>query len=107
MDRALIIKKKWLDQIFDNGKDWEMRTSATKIRGKIGLIESGSGLIVGEAILVGCFSIDPTDASLIKHHKVCNLPEKYRFAWVLSCAKRYPNPVAYQHPQGAVIWVKV
>lgn len=52
MKRALIIKKNWLDKIFNDGKRWEMRSRNTKIRGKIGLIESGSGLIVGEAKIV-------------------------------------------------------
>ena len=42
------IKKKYLDRILDNGKVWEMRSSKTKITGRIGLIESGSGLIVAK-----------------------------------------------------------
>lgn len=54
MKRALIIKKKWLDKILDEGKVWEMRATKTKVRGKIGLIESGSGMIVGEAYLMYC-----------------------------------------------------
>jgi hypothetical protein len=51
--KALIIKKEWLDKIFDEGKVWEMRTTRTKVTGKIGLIESGTGLIIGEAEIIG------------------------------------------------------
>jgi hypothetical protein len=29
----------------------------------------------------------------------------HTYAWVLSAAKRLKTPVAYKHPQGAVIWV--
>ena len=53
MERALIIQKPWVDLILDNIKIWEMRSTKTNVRGKIGLIEAGSGLIVGEAILAG------------------------------------------------------
>ena len=54
IERALIIKKEHLDKIFDDGKVWEMRTTKTSITGRIGLIESGTGLIIGEATLTGC-----------------------------------------------------
>ena len=50
MEKGLIIQKVWLDKIFDEGKTWEMRSTKTKVAGKIGLIEAGSGLIVGEAV---------------------------------------------------------
>lgn len=112
-DRALIIKKRWLDLILEGKKTWEIRGSDTKIRGKIGLIESGSGLIVGECELIeskrltkemkyGGFEnhrLDLQDLSYIEY--------KTPWAWVLSGAKKYKQPVPYNHPQGAVIWVKI
>jgi hypothetical protein len=108
--KALIVKKPWLDKIFDEGKVWEMRTTRTKITGKIGLIESGTGLIVGEAELIGC-SENPVSKSedLIKYHKVedLDLLDKWKWAWILCEAKRYANPIPYEHPQGAVIWVNI
>lgn len=110
MERALIIQKKWLDKIFDEGKVWEMRSSRTNITGKIGLIESGTGLIVGEAFLNGCSNapIPPTE-EYIKFHKVEDLEliKKWKWAWKLSGAKRYKKPIPYEHPKGAVIWVKL
>ena len=45
--RGLIIKKKWLDKIFAKKKVWEIRSSPTNIRGRIFLIQSGSGMVVG------------------------------------------------------------
>ena len=53
MERALIIKKEWVDKILSGGKTWEMRSTKTTVTGVIGLIESGSGLLVGEATLEG------------------------------------------------------
>lgn len=110
MDRGLIIKKEWLDCIFDKNKLWEMRSSPTKIRGRIGLIESGSGLIVGEVTIIDCFR---PSWSLVRHgrafHQVKDVKqlEKWPWAWVLRDAKRYDKPIPYSHPQGAVIWVKL
>ena len=69
MKRALIIKKNWLDKIFDEGKTWEMRSRNTKIRGKIGLIESGTGLIVGEAKIV--------DTLRMKHDELVKQTDKH------------------------------
>lgn len=71
MEKGLIIKKVWLDKILDEGKVWEMRTTKTKVRGKILLIESGSGTIVGEAQLMYC-SDKPIarHSSQLKFHQV-------------------------------------
>lgn len=110
MKKALIIKKVWLDKIFDEGKVWEMRSTRTNITGKIGLIESGTGLIVGEAELIGCSeSPVPKDKDLVKYHMVedMSLLEKWKWAWIISNAKRYDKPIPYKHPQGAVIWVNL
>ena len=50
--KGLIIKERWLDEIFAGRKTWELRGSRTSARGKIGLIESGSGTVVGTCELV-------------------------------------------------------
>ena len=110
MNKALIIKKEWLDKIFDHGKTWEMRATTTKVRGKIGLIESGSGLIVGEAELFGCSAVPvPRVKDLVQFHQVEDLEllKKWKYAWFLKNAKRYKEPIPYSHPRGAVIWVKL
>lgn len=107
MEIALIVRKEWLDKIFDEGKIWEMRTRPTKVRGLVGLIEAGSGLIVGSVEIIDC--IENADRSQIDKHKVHNamLLLNYHHAWVLSNAKRFEEPIPYNHPKGAVIWVKL
>lgn len=110
MEKGLIIRKVWLDKILDEGKTWEMRTTKTKVKGKIGLIESGTGLIVGEANLIGCSHIPimPNDKYFNKHKvKDTELLKKWKYPWILSDAKRYDKPIPYKHKQGAVIWVKL
>lgn len=61
--RALIIRRPYIGQILCGLKLWEMRSSATKIRGRIGLIEAGSGLIVGEAQIVGVREIPKSETA--------------------------------------------
>jgi hypothetical protein len=112
MERALIVRKEWSDKIFDefDPKLWEMRSFKTKVRGTIGIIEAGSGLIVGSVEIETCYhdKIAPIE-KFIKYHKVKDLSllEKWCYAWVLSNAKRFDEPIPYKHPKGAVIWVKM
>ena len=110
--KCLIIKKEHLDKILDGSKTWEMRSRKTNVRGLIGLIESGSGLIVGECYLWGC-SEHPLNFVGAQYHqdKHCvddlSKLEKWCYAWKLKAAKRYEKPIPYKHPKGAVIWVNV
>lgn len=111
---GLIIKKKWLDLILAGKKTWEIRGSATKARGKIALIESGTGTIVGEATLIDV--VGPLSKQDLlnnsKKHQVdpADIKAGIRYrkphAWILRGARRYRKPKPYQHPHGAVIWVK-
>lgn len=109
--KGLIIKKPWLDLIFEGKKIWEIRGCNTKTRGIIKLIQSGSGLIVGE-----CELVDSKQLSLLEYkdninkhqvQNVDNLPYPKTFAWELKNAKRYKIPKPYKHKCGAVIWVNL
>ena len=57
MAKGLIIRRKWLDKILNNGKHWEMRATQTNQRGIIKLIEAGSGHIVGECMITGSHKV--------------------------------------------------
>lgn len=111
---GLIIKKIWLDLILSGKKTWEIRGTKTKIRGKIALIESGSGTIVGHAELVdvvGPLTTIDLLANVNKHRvapEIIKTGIRYEkpYAWIFKNAKRYAKPRPYRHPYGAVIWVK-
>lgn len=111
MERALIMHKSWLSLIFDGFKDWEMRSANTNVRGEIGLIEKGSGLVLGKANLVDSFAVPRRD--YFKHtnrHRITrrdDIAHKYSWAWQLANVERFEKPIPYDHPQGAVIWVKL
>lgn len=109
--KGLIIREPWIDLILDEKKTWEIRGSNTKIRGKIHLIKSGTGLIVGECELVDSFYADHDKmiTNLSRHQlsyaQWLNLTYKSPHVWVMAEAIRYKEPIPYKHPQGAVIWV--
>ena len=109
--KALIIKQPWIDYILDGRKVWEIRGSNTKIRGKIALIQSGSGLIIGECELMDSIPLDERTYKQGKEfHRIPNtetLPYKKTYAWVIANAIRYDSPKPYKHPNGAIIWVNL
>jgi hypothetical protein len=51
-ERGLLIRSPHIEKVLAHTKTWEIRGKATKIRGRIALIRSGSGLIVGTCELV-------------------------------------------------------
>ena len=110
--KGLVIKPNWADLILDGVKTWEIRGSATKHRGPVYIIKSGSGEIFGAARLVECrpFTIDDYHECGY-FHQLNNISLFTRYnqpwAWVFEDAVRFKEPLSYQHPQGAVIWVNL
>ncbi|PSR23395.1 MAG: hypothetical protein C7B45_03535 [Sulfobacillus acidophilus] len=111
--RGLIIRQPWIDLILNGRKRWEIRGQATTMRGRIALIQSGSGLVVGTVDLVDCLALTPDDYYEAEpFHGIpqpidCPLPYPRIYAWVLARPHRFAVPIAYRHPQGAVIWVNL
>lgn len=113
--KCLIVKKRWLDLVFEGKKTWELRGSRTAVRGKIGLIEKGSGTVMGTCEVVdveGPLSLSVLKGSTARHGVPAGEfgetpPYKQTFAWVLDNALRYSKPRPYKHPSGAAIWVTV
>lgn len=109
--KALIIKEPWIDYILEGKKTWEIRGCKTNIRGKIELIQSGSGLVVGSCNIIDCKELTLKEYSnnVDKHNilEIKTLPYKRTYAWVISDAMRFDKPRKYKHPQGAIIWVNL
>jgi hypothetical protein len=115
VERGLVIQQPWIGMIADGKKIWEMRTRQTRLRGWIGLLEQGTGQIIGTAYLTA----SPPALRRNEHHlhyrkhRVKSDPSKrsysgmYLFPWVLHKAIRLPKPMKYKHPNGAVTWVKL
>jgi hypothetical protein len=111
--RGLVIDQPWVGLIADRKKTWEMRTRPTKVRGWIGLIEKGTGTVIGIACLMGSRpSLKRKGHHLyFEKHRVPPMSNrktydgKYLTPWVLAKAFRLPKALPYQHPSGAVTWV--
>lgn len=127
---GLIIKPEWLAQIygpiqpFSEPKTMEIRGSATKKRGRIYLLESGSGLVTGETTIVDCIQIkNKRDWDTYREkHQVLDVEYQGRkiegylyartrydgkiYAWVFKDTVKYDTPRLYEKPKGAIIWVK-
>lgn len=112
--KAIVIKRPWIDLILAGKKTWEIRSRAVNTRGVIGLIEGGSGKVVGLARLTGC--LGPMTAEQVTEHlskhqvppeRMSEVPYKSFYAWELADVRRLNPPVRYKHPPGAVIWVRL
>lgn len=112
INRGLVIASPYIDWILDGHKCWEMRSQATLFRGEFALIKKGSGLIVGIATLDDCLPPIKTKdlPSFVDKHRV-DYSKDVKLAawcvpWVLGDVQKI-NPVPYNHPRGAVKWVKL
>src|SRR5674476_1110094 len=93
MKLALIVAEPWISKILSGEKTWEMRSRATTVRGRIGLIRKGSGLIVGAVDIIEVLDFNQQryilDMYTEKHgidysDKDNEFLQKYDIAWVLS-----------------------
>jgi hypothetical protein len=114
--KGLVVRSPWVELILDGAKTWELRGSPTRLRGRIALIRSGSGTVVGHceiADVVGPLTraqlLSSTRRHCVKAGHIPSVLGRYRkvYAWVLSKARRLKKPVRYRHPSGAVIWVNL
>lgn len=111
---GLIIKKKWLDLIVDGKKTIEIRGSDTNKQNEtIYLLESGTHRVVETVVISATHHISCSDWSE-EREKHCvdisyaDLKKRYKttYAWVLTDVEPIEDVWFYDHPQGAVIWVK-
>lgn len=108
---GLVIRPEPLGRILDGRKVWEIRGSRTHLRGPIALIEAGTSQIVGVADIVDV--IGPMSSASLSRNPdktgYSKFPLEYDqyFAWVIRHARRLSRPVQYDHPNGAVIWVRL
>lgn len=114
--RGLLIRQPFADWIADGKKTWEIRGSASKVRGRIAIIASGTGTVVGTCELfavegpltLGKFRSNGKKLNRQSSKIPGSLPYgDHTYAWVLRGAKRLRKPVHYDHPRGAVVWVKL
>jgi hypothetical protein len=114
--RGLLIRDPYATQILNGEKHWEIRGRATQIRGTIVIIKSGTGCAFGTANLkrvLGPLSLDDLGRSpelpAPEREEFARegLPYPRTYAYVLDNPRWFETPVPYQHPSGAVTWVRL
>jgi hypothetical protein len=114
--KGLIIDEPWIGLILSGQKTWEMRKTACHHRGPIALIRKGSGLVVGTAEIADSLpSIEDASeyARAESQHRIppnrqpAVFGDGWRTPWVLRNVQTLIEPIAYTHPNGAVIWVNL
>ena len=89
--KCLFVRAPFARWIVDGVKTIEYRSKASNIRGRIGIIQSMSGTVVGDVEIVGC-----------------NWNEKLHvFEWTLANPRRYKTPQPFKGKPGAVVWIEV
>lgn len=112
ISRGLVVRAPWSFDIVDGIKPWEMRSRRTNFRGRFGIINGGSGLVIGVATLVDCLDplpeenyFDFYDKHRIDHN--CVNAIKWKYPWVLEDCERFQEPIKYIHKPGAVVWINL
>jgi hypothetical protein len=112
---ALLIREPFIEQILAGTKTWEIRGNATKKRGLVALVKSGTGTVVGACCLAEVYG--PLlwrqfrdNAPKWGHHSEERpplLPYPDTYGWELAPVVTLAEPVPYTHRPGAVIWAKL
>ena len=112
IDRVLLLTPHWGMSILENGKVWEIRNKPCKFRGKFGISYSGTSKIYGTAELVDSFELTKElyEQNFNKHLINCkyeDLPDNYKYVWVLKDAVKLKEPVSFVRKKGAIIWQRL
>jgi hypothetical protein len=114
--RGLLVRDPYASQLLDGDKIWEIRGKATQIRGTVAIIKSGTGQVFGTVRLVrilGPLALeDLTSARELppderEGFRRDGLPYTKTYAYVFSDPRWFDRPISYNHPSGAVTWVRL
>jgi hypothetical protein len=107
-ETGLVIAEPWVSEILAGRKTWEMRTQATRKRGRLELIRKGSGLVVGAATLVDSLPPRTKSQMLASLDRRC-VPaasiergdvDAWVYPWVLTDDVRIDPHMPYTNPPG-------
>ena len=86
--KCLIVRPPFAKYIVDGIKRIEYRSRKTNIRGRIGIIESGTSVVIGDVILSDC-----------KYN-----PDIHLWEWHLDSPNKYATIVRVTRKKGCVVW---
>ena len=89
--KCLFVRHPFAGWICDRVKVIEYRTRATKVRGRIGIVQSRTGMVIGDVEITDCTYNEELDY----------------YEWHLEHGRRYRKPVPFRGKSGAVVWIDV
>lgn len=89
--KCLFVRAPFAGWIVDGVKEIEYRSRQTAIRGRIGIVQSRSGTVIGTVEITGC---------------EWNGKLGY-YEWKLADARRFAAPLPFPPKTGAVVWIDV
>lgn len=89
--KCLFVRAPFAGWIVDGVKTIEYRTRPTNIRGRIGIVQSRTGTVIGTAEITGCRWNE----------------ELEHYEWQLADAVRLAEPLPFPPKNGAVVWIDV
>lgn len=108
---GFVVKGSSIQQILSGARTWELRGVPTRIRGRVALIKSGSGKILGTCNIVDCIGpLTPeqlqanADKHQIPQESLTQLPVPKPYAWVLADVKSFAEPIPVINSRGGT-WV--
>lgn len=112
--KGLVIRQPWIGMILRGDKTWEMRNKPCRHRGRIALIEKGTGTIVALARIVDDLpALSETEMrSTIDKHRIPEdeiigaVQRGWTRPWVLTDVVQLSAPVPYEHTSGGS-WVNL
>lgn len=108
---VLTVKQPWIDKLLDGSKIYEIRSSNTKkTNTMIYLAQSGTSYLVGSIIIKEVIGPITEERFVEDRPFHCatgtTLPYKKTYYWVMEHPVRFPTPIFFKRPQGAIIWTK-
>jgi len=125
-NRALLVKDPWASWIVSGHKTIEIRTRrTTKIGKEIYIAKSGSKTLIGKVTIEACKELTLEDYIKLKDQhlaftylKIPDSNEEFKkyskenlfktksvFGWFLKNPVKFEEPIPYNHPKGAQMWV--
>jgi len=108
--RALIIKEPWASQVVSGKKTIELRSrKTTKVGQEIYIAKAGTKTLIGRVTIEKCVQLTVEDCINLQEKHLAAFREFFHnkkiYGWYLKDAVQFDEPIPYNHPQGAQMWV--
>ena len=85
----------------------DLRAGYVNVRGRIAILNDGHIHAYADLVdVVGPLSKKEL-TKLKSKHRVEQIPSNYKYGWVFKDVEVLDEPIPYDHPQGAQIWVRL